>query len=102
MKQLGFAMTYYPAGICSDRGLIVFEAKVYAEGQPTRFIEVLDGEFNMPTGIEMEAPEIPWMLHILGVASVMVTDAAIVGDESSTDPTFVKAALASVKKLLAD
>lgn len=102
MEQLGFAMTYYPAGITSDRSMIVFEIKTYAEGQATRFSEVLECEFDMPTGIEMEAPEIPWMLHILSEAASMANDAAILGDEPSTNPAVVKAALASAKKLLAD
>lgn len=102
MQQLGFVMSYYPAGIPSDRGMIIFEVKTYEEGKATRWTEVLECEFDMPPGVEMEAPEIPWMLHILAEATSMANDAAVLGEEPSTDPAVVKAALATGKKLLAD
>jgi hypothetical protein len=90
MKQYGFAMTYYPAGVSSDRSLILFEIKTYEEGRGTRFTEILDMEFDMPTAVEAQATEKTWMTQILAEALAMVPHAAELDTEAIVTPAVVK------------
>jgi len=95
MEQYGFAVTYYPPGVTTDRSNIVFEVKVYEEGKGTKFVEVLDMDWDMPLPIEARATTPEWMKRILQEA-VAMTDHAAQLDETVTDnPAVVKAYIGS-------
>jgi hypothetical protein len=90
MKQYGFAVTYYPAGVSSERSLILFEIKTYEEGRGTRFTEILDMEFDMPTAVEAQATEKAWMTQILAEALAMVPHASELDKGAIVTPAVVK------------